>query len=107
MTTTTLTYTLVPPIAAPLLILGLDVSSTAIGFVVYEGPCAIASDTRSDGTGRSATLLPPARQNGAGRVRDHGEILLTHADINQRCRLARAGVAALLRCWPALDAAAI
>lgn len=77
-TSTAITSTIALPIAAPVLLLGLDISSVAIGFVVYDGA-----------------------------ARDHGEILLKHSDINHRCRLARAGIAALLRCHAALDAAAI
>lgn len=100
-------YTLAPPIVAPLCILGLDISSTAIGWAVYEGPPGIAHCPRNGEMGGSAISLPPGAQNGTGHVRDYGEVYLKHADINHRCRLARAAVGALLRCHSALDAAAI
>lgn len=59
-------------------ILALDISSVAIGWVIYDG-----------------------------LVHDYGEIVLKHADINHRCRLARAGVELILANHPSIDAVAI
>lgn len=59
-------------------ILALDISSVAIGYVIY-----------------------------CGAVEAAGEILLKHDDINQRCRLARAQIGGLLVEHPDIDAAAI
>jgi Holliday junction resolvasome RuvABC endonuclease subunit len=60
-------------------ILGLDASSTAIGWAVLD----------------------------AGTVRDHGCGQLTGRDINERCRQAQAYVRALLRSHPDVDCVAI
>lgn len=60
-------------------ILGLDASSTAIGWVVLE----------------------------AGQVREHGSTALTGHDINERCRQAHAYVRALVQLHPDVDAVAI
>lgn len=59
-------------------ILALDISSVAIGWVVYTGA-----------------------------MEAYGELLLKHDDINQRCRLARAQIGGLLLQHPDIDAAAI
>lgn len=59
-------------------ILALDVSSTTIGWVVYDG-----------------------------LIHDHGELHLKHADVNHRCRLGRAAINVLLSCHPSIDAVAI
>jgi Holliday junction resolvasome RuvABC endonuclease subunit len=76
---TTVAYTLAPAYVAAPVILGLDASSTNVGWVVLDGTI----------------------------VRDHGEIRLSHPDISERCRLARAGVGLVLRCHADIDAAAI
>jgi Holliday junction resolvasome RuvABC endonuclease subunit len=60
-------------------VLALDASSTTIGYVVLEG----------------------------GIVRDRGTCALRERDINERCRVAYAYVAALLRCHPDIDVVAI
>lgn len=60
-------------------ILGLDASSTTIGFCVLDGQT----------------------------VRDFGEVQFKHSDIAERCRLARAYIAGLLRVHPDIDAAAM
>lgn len=60
-------------------ILALDASSTAIGWAVLDGAV----------------------------VRDHDTCQLRHADINERCRLAHAYVAALLRAQPDIDCVAV
>lgn len=59
-------------------LLALDISSKAIGWCYYDGA-----------------------------VRDRGVAYLQHADINHRCRLARAYVAGLIALHPSLDAVAI
>jgi Holliday junction resolvasome RuvABC endonuclease subunit len=59
-------------------ILALDVSSTTIGYCLYDG-----------------TVLA------------HGQILLKHNDVNHRARLARAQIAGLLIEHPGLDCVAI
>lgn len=76
---TTVAYTLAPTYVAAPVILGLDCSSVIIGWVVLDGTA----------------------------VRDFGEIQLKHTDVNERCRLARAGVGLVLRCHADIDAAAI
>lgn len=60
------------------ILLALDASSTTIGWVVFDGA-----------------------------VRDHGTLVLKHADVNHRCRLARAHIAGLIAQHPDLDAVAI
>lgn len=79
---TTIEYQVAPAeyrVASGAVILGLDCSSTTIGWCVLDGPT----------------------------VRDYGEIVLKHSDVNERCRLARAGVGLVLLNHPDIDAAAI
>lgn len=59
-------------------ILALDASSTSIGWVLYDG-----------------------------RVRDHGEVKLTGADIADRCRQAHAHLGGLIYQHPDIDAIAL
>ncbi len=78
-TSTAITYTIAPPVVADTVtILGLDASSTAIGWVVYDGA-----------------------------VLAHGQLLLTGADIADRCRQAHAGLNLILSNYPYIDAIAI
>lgn len=60
------------------MIIAFDISSTTIGYVVYDDA-----------------------------VIEHGNHVLRHADINHRCRLARAFVFGLVQLYPCLDACAI
>jgi Holliday junction resolvasome RuvABC endonuclease subunit len=72
-------YTIAPPVvSSAVTLLGLDASSTAIGWVIYDG-----------------------------RVVDHGEVLLKSDDIAERCRLAYAGLGLILSNYPYVDAIAI
>lgn len=59
-------------------ILALDVSSTTIGWCLYDGT-----------------------------VQDHGELHLKHPDVNHRARLGRAAIGALLVIHPGLDCVAV
>lgn len=78
-THTAITYTIAPPIVVETItILGLDASSTAIGWVVYDGV-----------------------------VRAHGQLLLKGDDIAERCRQAHAGLNFILETYLYIDAIAI
>lgn len=76
---TTIAYTIAPAYVAAPVILGIDASSTNLGWVILDGPT----------------------------VRDYGELQLRHSDIAERCRLAYAGIGLVLANHPDVDAVAI
>lgn len=76
---TAITYTIASPVVTDAVtILGLDASSTTIGWVVYDGA-----------------------------VQAHGQLLLKGDDIAERCRQAHTGLNLILSNYPYIDAIAL